>query len=133
MISISPRRGLTYRATPLPRPLRVKRFRCWKNASVRCSFRGCQGMLSSLPDLRRGRRPLLMKLSGLLKKLFGARRREARAGGENRADSPGDGGESASGKPDPFDDEDESFDVEEDVDPFNPFPAPIERFGFAAR
>jgi hypothetical protein len=66
-----------------------------------------------------------MKLSELLKKLFGARRREARAGGENRADSSGDGIESTGGKAEPFDDADESLDVEEDVDPFNPFPDPV--------
>jgi Smr domain len=46
-----------------------------------------------------------MKLSGLFKKLFGAGRREAREVEENRA---------------------ESFDDEGDVDPFNPFPDPVE-------
>jgi dsDNA-specific endonuclease/ATPase MutS2 len=63
-----------------------------------------------------------MKLSELLKKLFGARRHEARAGGENRVGLSGDGVESTSGKVEPFDDEGESFDAEEDVDPFDPFP-----------
>jgi hypothetical protein len=66
-----------------------------------------------------------MKLSELLKKLSGARRREASAGGGNRTGSSGDGIESASGKAEPFDDEDEPFDSEEDVDPFNPFPDPV--------
>jgi hypothetical protein len=67
-----------------------------------------------------------MKLSELLKKLFGARRREVRAGGENRTGSlGGDGIESTSGKAEPFDGEDEAFDAEEDVDPFDPFPDPV--------
>jgi dsDNA-specific endonuclease/ATPase MutS2 len=49
-----------------------------------------------------------MKLSDRLKKLFGNGRREARGEGN------------------PRDKMDESFDPEDDVDPFDPFPDPVE-------
>lgn len=67
-----------------------------------------------------------MKLSKLVKKLFGTAAREARAAEENRAGQFGEGVESSGDKAEPFDEDGASFDAEDDVDPFNPFPDPVE-------
>jgi hypothetical protein len=75
-----------------------------------------------------------MKLSELVKKLFGTLGREPRAAEENRAGHFDESVESPGDKAGPFDKDGESFDAEDgasfdaedDVDTLNPFPDPVE-------
>jgi len=63
-----------------------------------------------------------MKLSDLLRKIFGTRRRAARAGEEDCAEAFEEDDEAETSEP--FIEADEPFNGEE-VDPFDPFPEPV--------